>query len=92
MRVRYALQARDDIDHIYQFLSERNPTAASRVVTRIRRAAEHLGEFPRLGHAGCAAGTYEWTVRRLPYIIVYEVREEAAEVLVLGVFHGAQDR
>ena len=92
MRVRYALQARADIDRIYEFLSKRNPTAASRVVTRTRQAADRLGEFPHLGHVGRAAGTYEWTVRRLPYIIVYEVREDTAEVVVLGVFHGAQDR
>jgi toxin ParE1/3/4 len=92
MRVRYALAARFDIDGIYEFLAKRNPTAASRVVTRIRQAAERLGEFPHLGHVGRAPATFEWTVRRLPYIIVYEVREERAEVVVLGVFHGAQDR
>lgn len=45
-----------------------------------------------MGHPGRAAGTYEWTVRRLPYIIVYEVHEDTAEILVIGVFHGAQDR
>jgi toxin ParE1/3/4 len=92
MRVRYALQARADIDHIYEFLAKRNPSAASRVVGRIRQAADRLGEFPHLGHVGRAPGTYEWTVRRLPYVIVYEVREDTAEVSVLGVFHGAQDR
>lgn len=92
MRVRYALGARSDIDRIYEFLSKKNPTAASRVVSRIRQSADRLGEFPYLGHAGRAGGTYEWTVRRLPYIVVYEVLEDSAEVLVLGIFHGAQDR
>ena len=92
MRVRYALGARSDIGRIYEFLSKRNPAAASRVVTRIRHAADRLGEFPHLGHVGRAPGTYEWTVRRLPYVIVYEVHQERTEVVVLGVFHGAQDR
>jgi plasmid stabilization system protein ParE len=31
-------------------------------------------------------------VRGLPYIIVYEVREQTNELVVLAVFHGAQER
>ena len=53
-------------------------------------AAERLTEFPRMGHTGRVAGTYEWVVRGLPYIIVYQA--DVTEVLILGVFHGAQDR
>jgi toxin ParE1/3/4 len=56
-------------------------------------AAERLTEFPRMGHAGRVAGTHEWVVRGLPCIIVYEIGvPEPDEVLVLGVFHGAQNR
>jgi plasmid stabilization system protein ParE len=29
---------------------------------------------------------------RLPYIVVYEVAAERDELLVLAIFHGAQDR
>jgi toxin ParE1/3/4 len=36
------------------------------------------------------AGTYAWVMRGLPYIIVYQM--DTDEVLILGVFHGAQDR
>jgi toxin ParE1/3/4 len=46
-----------------------------------------------MGHAGRVSGTHEWVVRGLPYIIVYEIGvPELDEVLVLGVFHGAQNR
>jgi toxin ParE1/3/4 len=46
-----------------------------------------------MGHAGRVAGTHEWVVRGLPCIIVYEIGvPEPDEVLVLGVFHGAQNR
>jgi toxin ParE1/3/4 len=46
-----------------------------------------------MGHAGRVPGTHEWVVGGLPYIIVYEIgMTEPDEVLVLGVFHGAQDR
>ena len=46
-----------------------------------------------MGHTGRVAGTYEWVVRGLPYIIVYQTgARDPDEVLILGVFHGAQDR
>ena len=52
-----------------------------------------LCDFPEAGRPGRSSGTRELTVRGLPYIIVYEVNtERPEELLVLGVFHGAQDR
>jgi toxin ParE1/3/4 len=45
-----------------------------------------------MGHTGLLSGTFEWSVTGLPYIIVYEQAAEADEVIVLAVFHGAQDR
>jgi toxin ParE1/3/4 len=93
VRLRYTDQAREHIAAIHQYISERNPSAATQIVARIRLAAERLTEFPRMGHAGRVPGTQEWVVRGLPYIIVYEIGvPDSDEVLVLGVFHGAQDR
>jgi plasmid stabilization system protein ParE len=93
VRLRYTAQAREHIAGIYEYIRERHPVAATQVVARIRFAAERLTEFPRMGHAGRVPGTHEWVVRGLPYIIVYEIGvTEPDEVLVLGLFHGAQDR
>jgi plasmid stabilization system protein ParE len=36
VRVRYALRARDDIASIHQYIAERNPRAATAVVSKIR--------------------------------------------------------
>jgi toxin ParE1/3/4 len=90
VRLRFTSEAREHIVAIYNYIRDRNPAAATQVAARIRMAAERLTEFPRMGHAGRVAGTYEWVVRGLPYIIVYQI--DATEVLILGVFHGAQDR
>ncbi|MBR1124706.1 type II toxin-antitoxin system RelE/ParE family toxin [Bradyrhizobium lablabi] len=93
VRLRYTTEARQHIAAIHGYISQRNPVAATQVVARIRLAANRLSEFPRMGHAGRVAGTYEWVVRGLPYIIVYETGvTDPDEVLILGVFHGAQDR
>jgi toxin ParE1/3/4 len=89
VRLRFTAEAREHIAAIYSYIRERNPTAATQVVARIRLAAERLAEFPRMGHVGRVPGTHEWVVRGLPYEIGLT---DPDEVLVLGVFHAAQDR
>jgi plasmid stabilization system protein ParE len=92
VRVRYRFEANLDIDRIHDYIAERNARAASTTIERIRAAANRLGSFPRIGRKGAAPGTREWKVTGLPYVIVHEVRPEADEVVILGVFHEAQLR
>jgi toxin ParE1/3/4 len=92
MKVRYSPAARRHLGSIHAYLNERNPVAAVRVVVRIRQAAERRGDFPETGRPGLVPGTREWVVTGLPYILVYEVRAETDEVIILGVYHGAQLR
>jgi toxin ParE1/3/4 len=92
MRVAWRRRAQLDIEHIYEYIRQRNPRAAAEVVARIRYAGERLGTWPYMGHIGRARGTHEWVVVGLPYIIVYEVDESAQEVAIIAVFHGAQER
>src|SRR2546429_7397378 len=61
MRVR-TLEAVTHITAIHAYIAERNPLSAARVAVQIFAAAEPLGEFPHIGHAGLAPGTYEWPV------------------------------
>ncbi len=91
MRLHYTTDALGHLEAIYNFLLERNPTAARRIAGDIRGAAERLCEFPYLGRKSAVADTHEWVVRGSPYLIVYEVDEPSAEIRVLAVFHGAQD-
>ena len=93
LRLRVTAWAPSHLLSIRQYIAERNPAAARAVGARIRLALDMLCDFPGAGHAGRSRGTQEWVVRGLPYIIVYEVFPEGAdELVVLGVFHGAQDR
>jgi toxin ParE1/3/4 len=92
MKVRYRRRALLDIENIHEYIHKRNPRAATDVVARIRRAVDRLAIWPYVGHAGRDAGTYEWVVVGLPYIIVYEVDEVADEIGIIAVFHGAQRR
>jgi toxin ParE1/3/4 len=92
MKVRFAAEALVHIAGIRFYIEGRSPRAATHIVERIFSEADRLGEFPQLGSVGIVPGTHEWIVPRLPYIIVHEVNEEADEIVVLGVFHGAQVR
>ena len=93
MRLRFSQEARAQITQIHAYIAERNPRAATAVVERIHTATELLREFPRIGHEGREPGTREWVVKRLPYIIVYELgMPEPDDLMILAIFHGAQDR
>ena len=65
---------------------------ANAVIERILESAERLGRFPYVGHSGRARGTYEWVIPGLPYILVYQVREDEDLISVDAIFHGAQER
>jgi toxin ParE1/3/4 len=75
-----------------EYIGPRNSRAAERIGVAIRSAVQLLQDFPNAGRPGRSAGTREWVVRGLPYIIVYEVLSDQGELHILGVFHGAQNR
>jgi toxin ParE1/3/4 len=92
MKVGYSLEALIHIAAIHAYIDHRSAVAATRVVARIRQAAEDLGRFPERGRSGAVDGTREWVVKGLPYILVYEITPEADQLAILGVYHGAQLR
>jgi len=93
MRLRFSSEARAQLLQIHSHIAEHNPRAATAVIQRIRAATELLRDFPRLGREGRVAGTREWVVRGLPYIMVYEIGTSGPdELMVLAVFHGARSR
>ena len=76
---------------IYRWIAQDSRKAAKAVVERVFASTELLPSFPYMGRSGREEGTREWVVPRLPYVVVYEVHEERGEVIVIAVFHGAQD-
>ena len=51
-----------------------------------------LESFRILAISESLPGTIEWIVKGLPYVIVHEIDPDREEVLILGIYHGAQDR
>jgi plasmid stabilization system protein ParE len=77
MKVRFTSEALSHIAGIRSYIEGRSSRAARHIVQRIFSEADRLGEFPQLGRVGTVPGTYEWTVPRLPYIIVHELNGES---------------
>jgi|tagenome__1003787_1003787.scaffolds.fasta_scaffold19816024_2 toxin ParE1/3/4 len=92
MKITFDPRARDDLDRIFAWIAKDNPKAArdmmARIEARIRLLA--VSGFGQMGRRGLLKGTRELV--EPPYIIVYELRESAGEIVVLAIMHGAQDR
>jgi addiction module RelE/StbE family toxin len=92
MKVIVREAAYHDLDRIHAWIARDRPRSADTVIDRILESAERLARLPYIGHTGRAAGTYEWVIPGLPYILVYQVREDEDVIIVTAIFHGAQDR
>ncbi|GBD47502.1 type II toxin-antitoxin system RelE/ParE family toxin [Methylopila sp. Yamaguchi] len=88
MIVRYTARARDHLRAIGDHIGQDDPIAAGRVLDRIGQAVSRLEAFPLSGRRGRRRGSYELLVPRLPYIVVYRMREDYVDIL--GVFHAAR--
>lgn len=93
LRVRFSPQSHAHLIDIRAYITANNPRAAELVRGRILETIKMLRTLPRLGHAGRKQGTRELGVAGLPYIVVYRIDiGDEDELVILGVFHGAQDR
>lgn len=87
MRLRWSPSAAEDFEKIADYLFERAPEFAPAVIRKIHDSCRLLVGFPNMGRLGHLEGTREFVIP--PYIIVYQVRNEA--VYVVRILHGAQD-
>jgi len=98
MRVRFSVEARADLHDHLAYIQQRSLQGARRVRASIYAAARRAGQFPeaarRAGEprdeAGTVPGTREIILPDYPYIMPYRV--EGGILIILRVFHAAQDR
>jgi addiction module RelE/StbE family toxin len=88
MRVRWTTDAADDLERISDYIAKSRPESARRVAQSVVERIGTLEMFPHLGRSGRVQGTREIVFPPLPFVAVYEVREE--QVVVLRILHGAQ--
>lgn len=88
MMVRWTPEAAADLETIGDHLFDDRPERATALLRRIYEETGNLTTFPYRGRPGKKAGTRELVVSGLPWIIVYQVLEEAVEIV--RILHGAQ--
>jgi plasmid stabilization system protein ParE len=92
MKVRFDPDADADLDRIFTWIAKDNTAAADEMMGRIEERIAPLAApgLDQIGRLGLVKGTRELV--EYPYIIVYRNDEAHNEVIVLAIFHCAQDR
>ncbi len=79
-----------DLEDIWDYIAERNPGAADRLIDRIQKVLPKLASLPGMGHqrADVSDPRYRfWVVR--PYLIAY--RFDESSLTVVRVIHGRRN-
>jgi toxin ParE1/3/4 len=90
MKVHWTDTAQRHLDAIYHFIAQDSPAYAKRMVDRLTRRSQQIGNFP---FSGRSVPEYEMEqIREViegSYRIIYYVKVD--QIDVLAVLHGAQD-
>lgn len=79
------------LDQIYSYIEAHNPSAATKVNTRIKGDIARLARHPYSGRTTEHPGVRLLSVVRYPYLVFYSVDESAKEVHILRIRHSARD-
>ena len=92
MRIAFDPAARVDLDDIFAWISKDNEAAAHEMIARFGARIGLLATpgLEHMGRPGLDEGTRE--LIEYPYVIVYEVFEGRAEIVVWSIVHGAHIR
>ncbi len=91
MRIRYARAAQTDLRNVSEYGREHwTNTAEASVVTLRDRLKGVLGNHPQAGRKGRVEGAREFVLAARKFVVVYVPPDEAGNLIVLRVLHGAQ--
>jgi toxin ParE1/3/4 len=89
MQVRWTTAAALDLENIADYLFEKTPQNAPRLIREVCNAVFALGIYPNRGRSGKKLGTRELVLTALPYVVVYKLANE--NLFIVRILHGAQD-
>jgi toxin ParE1/3/4 len=87
VRIRWTKGARQNLEHIEEYIAQDNPKAAIDAVLKVITTVGLLVEHPAMGRHGRVVGTRELVIANTPYIVPYRVKEGCIEIL--RVLHSA---
>jgi len=83
--------ALDDILKIFDFLSEKNPEVAKKIVERIKISVQQLNHFPesgKLNEKGSRDFFVFWSANT--YVLRYKIQSE--KIIIIRVWHSKENR
>ena len=81
MHLKWSEFALDEYDAQLFYLALENEGLAVKTQGLLEAALSHLLVFPGIGQAGRCPGTFEFSVKKAPLLIVYEVQADVLTVL-----------
>lgn len=88
MTIDWTRNAKAQLLRLDDYIFERSPKGAERVVDDIYDAVNLLQNLPFLGRDGRVKGTREIVISKTPYVVAYRIQRETIQIL--AVIHGAQ--
>jgi toxin ParE1/3/4 len=90
MKARLTNRSINQLAAIRDFIMQESPQRAEMVRLRILHTIARLRNQPRLGRPGRASNTRELRVSGLNYIVIYRIENQS--IIILSIFHAAQER
>lgn len=89
--IRRTPAALSDLDDIYDYIANDNPSSASKVIRKIEVVAGQLARSPGLGRAcdELSTGLRMMPASPYPYVIFYRPIDDG--IRIIRVVHGARD-
>lgn len=88
MKLRYTETAAVELEEILDYVSERNPSAARTLASRIEKSIQVLADFPELAQLTDEPGVRRLPIGRYPYVIFYSAERDA--IVILHIRHTAR--
>jgi toxin ParE1/3/4 len=90
MKARYTRTALREIEAVFSYIAQHNPSSAGAVIQVIEKIIARLVEFPQSGVATNLAGVRVAIASPYPYLIFYSVESES--LVIRNVRHAARRR
>jgi toxin ParE1/3/4 len=92
--IRWTTEAVADLEQILSFVAKQNPQGSATIVTRIEEALSTIEAWPRACRHDATSGTYEWVIRGLPLLLIYELitlPDHSTQADIIAVFHTSRN-
>ncbi len=88
MKTVWTQLALEDLDHLWKYIADNNPTAADNMLEQIGKSVQNLVLYPKLGRLGRVKGTRELVIINSPYVTAYRIKKDQIEIL--SIIHTAR--